>query len=93
MQIMGMNQRDFSREIGKSQAQVSKYLTGKTDIPDEIKIHCMNILSNHNSTGSSMEELISEVLTLQGDMHNEIRGALMNVISAYRKKSTGQIGH
>lgn len=79
-----MNQQKFSREIGKSQAQLSKYITGKTEIPSSILIHCMNIIQERNAGEASAEGLLYEVVMLDGDTHQEIRDALMKMIIAYK---------
>ena len=87
----GMNQNDFSKEIGKSQAQLSKYLTGKTKIPNDIFIHCTNIIRKHNSSSAGVEDLLYEVLMLDGDAHSDLRDALMKMIIAYKRKSGSEI--
>jgi len=87
MQATGLKQRDFSELIGKSQAQVSKYLSGKTEIPGRVKIHCVNILKEHSQKGSSVEELQFEILELEGEEHRSIREALMGMISAYKNRN------
>lgn len=87
MQATGLKQRDFSELIGKSQAQVSKYLSGKTEVPGCVKIHCMNIIKKHSQKGSSVEELLFEIQDLEGEAHRSIREALMGVISAYKNRS------
>lgn len=80
-----MNQMEFSNEIGKSQAQLSKYIAGKTKIPHDVFIHSMNILRRHNIRELTIEEILYEVMTLDGESHREIREALMKMIIAYKK--------
>ncbi|MCL2893745.1 helix-turn-helix transcriptional regulator [Brenneria sp. MC1SB4.1] len=87
MQATGLKQRDFSEIIGKSQAQVSKYLSGKTEVPDYVNIHCVNIIREHSQLGSSVEELLFEIQGLEGEEHRSIREALMGVISAYKNRN------
>ncbi len=83
MSLKGTRQHEFAREIGRSQAQLSKYLSGKTSIPADVSIHCMNILRENNNTECGVEELICELMALRGEVHKEIREALMKVIRAY----------
>ncbi|KFX11864.1 hypothetical protein N6P31_22035 [Pectobacterium betavasculorum] len=76
--------------MGKSQAQLSKYLAEKGSIPAEVMIRCMNILKEGNFPEPGVEELIYELISLKGDAHKEIREALMKVIRAYRKNQHDQ---
>lgn len=85
MAAKNMNQLEFSNEIGKSQAQLSKYIAGKTKIPHGVFIHAVNILKKHNISELAVEEILYEVMTLDGESHREIREALMKMIIAYKK--------
>lgn len=87
MHLSGHKQHDFSKLIGKSQAQLSKYLSGKTEIPASVIIHCMNILRRYNQTGHSTDALFLEILELKGEEHRPIREALMSMIAAYKIRS------
>ncbi|GHD68913.1 hypothetical protein GCM10007164_11210 [Luteimonas padinae] len=42
--LLGLSQRDFGRQLGKSQGLISKYESGHVVPPAAVVIHCMHIL-------------------------------------------------
>lgn len=42
--VTGLNQGDFAKLLGKSQAVVCRYEKGKVEPPGEIVMHCMQLL-------------------------------------------------
>ncbi|AUU99608.1 hypothetical protein PUATCC27989T_05198 [Phytobacter ursingii] len=81
-----LNQHDFSILIGRSQSQVSKYLTGKSDIPSDVNIQCMNIIKNIKPDKDSHMELLIKVIQLQGDDNKALRRVLMELILAWQER-------
>jgi len=86
MKKLALNQRNFSKLLGKSQSQVSKYLTGSCDIPGDVSIRCMNIISNTGLESDSHMELLFKVLKLQGEESRPLRRALLEMINAWNGK-------
>lgn len=82
-----MKQAEFARVIGKSQAQVSKYLSGSSKPPDDIIIRCMNIVVNKKSDKSNLLLLLFEISKLGDDHHREMRAALLSMITAYKGRA------
>jgi len=81
-----LNQAKFSKLIGKSQGQVSKYLSGASKPTSEVYIHCMNIISKNPEINSNYLDLLFEVSKLEEEQHNDIRAALLGIINAYNSK-------
>lgn len=86
MRISDCNQKDFSTMIGRSQAQISKYLSGKSEIPAEVSIRCMNIIRQVEPEKDSHIELLFRVSVLNDERHQPLRRALMEVIRAWEEK-------
>lgn len=86
MKKSSLNQRDFSSLIGKSQSQVSKYITGNSEIPGEVNIHCMNIITTSEPDNESHTELLVKVMQLHGENNKALRKVLLDIIEAWLKK-------
>lgn len=84
MKKSGLKQAGFAKKIGKSQAQVSKYISGDSKPSTETYIHCMNIINSSEQGDESLLDLINEVSRLDGDKHKHIRNALVEMIKAYK---------
>lgn len=84
MEKSKLNQRDFAKKISKSQAQISKYISGESKPSSTTYIRCMNILSDHSKGDGSLLDLINEASELSGEKHLGIRSALIEVIRAYK---------
>ncbi|EAQ65268.1 hypothetical protein MED121_18545 [Marinomonas sp. MED121] len=78
-----LSQKDFSKKLGKSQAQISKYISGESNLSAKTYIHCMNILSQLENDDDSLILLLKETSRLKGEKHKEIRKALIDLIKAY----------
>lgn len=81
-----LNQAEFSNLIGKSQGQVSKYLSGASKPTSKTYIHCMNIISKNSGINNNYLDLLFEVSKLEDEEHNAIRSALLGMINAYNLK-------
>lgn len=84
MKKSGLNQDEIARRIGKSQAQVSKYLNKASIPPEDAIIHFMNIIASYPPDEGHFFELLMQVYTLNGEQHKEFRVALTKTICAYR---------
>lgn len=87
MSKTSLNQRGFAKLIGKSQAQVSKYITGSSDIPGDVNIHCMNIITGKEPDKDSHIELLVKVIQLNGEENKALRRVLMEMILAWQAKN------
>ena len=85
MKKQTLTQKQFSSLLGKSQSQVSKYLTGSCDIPSDVSIRCMNILMNADLDSDCHMELLFKVMKLQGEGLRPLRRALLEMISAWNE--------
>ncbi len=83
----GLSQIDFAEKIGKSQAQISKYLSGTSSPKKETIIHCVNILKKESPNESDFFNLLFEVLELKEEKHREFRFALTKIIKAYKSNT------
>ncbi|MNO73202.1 hypothetical protein D3C76_641630 [compost metagenome] len=86
MKKKALNQREFAQEISRSQAQVSKYLSGNCEIPGDVIIRCSNIIMCSSPEPDNHIELLLKVNQLQGDEHLAIRRALMGMINAWQDR-------
>lgn len=84
MEKSGLSQAGFAKSIGRSQAQVSKYISGDSKPTTKIYIHCMNIISSSEHSDGSLPALINEVSKLNEEKHLHMRRALIEMIKAYR---------
>ncbi|WP_338593694.1 helix-turn-helix transcriptional regulator (plasmid) [Shewanella khirikhana] len=84
MKKSGLNQHDFAKKIGKSQAQISKYISGDSKPSTRTYIHCMNIITSSGPSDGSLLNLMHEVSMLDGEKHEHMRNALIATIKAYR---------
>ena len=87
MKKSSLNQQEIAKKIGKSQAQVSKYLNRTSMPPEETIIHLMNIIASYPSDDSHFFELLTQVYTLNGEEHKDLRVALAKIIHAYNSVS------
>jgi len=79
----GLNQSDFSKLIGKSQGQLSKYLSGASRPTHTIIIRCVNILESSVEEDGSLLNLMIEISKLDGEKNIDIRKALLATIKAF----------
>ncbi|MCA0952148.1 helix-turn-helix transcriptional regulator [Shewanella chilikensis] len=86
MKKSGLKQADFAKKIGKSQAQISKYISGYSKPTTKIYIHCMNIIRSCEQGDGSLLDLMNEVSGLDGEKHEHMRHALIETIKAYKLK-------
>jgi transcriptional regulator with XRE-family HTH domain len=86
MKRTGLNQAEFSKLIGKSQGQISKYLSVASKPTSKIYIHCMNIISKNSEISNNYLDLLFEVSKLEDEEHSTIRSALLEMINAYNSK-------
>lgn len=87
--ISELNQEDFSKKLGKSQSQVSKYLSKKSMPPSDTLIHCMNIISAYEdktSTETPYQMLLDKVQKLEGSQNSHICEALLGVLNLFDKE-------
>jgi len=80
----GLKQSDFAKTIGRSQAQISKYISGDSKPTAKIYIHCMNIVNSFEYGDGSLLELINEISSLDGEKHKHMRHAVIEMIKAYK---------
>ncbi len=91
MKQKGLNQTGLAHLIGKSQAQISKYLN-QTSIPsDAVIIRIMNIISESPPEDGHFFELLRLIYTLNGEQHKNLRIALTKTIDAYNSASRKQL--
>jgi transcriptional regulator with XRE-family HTH domain len=82
-----LNQREMALKIGKSQAQVSKYLAG-TSIPSkDTIIHIMNIISSHQADHINHIDIYLQMSQLDAVKDHDLFAALMGMIRAYKAVS------
>lgn len=86
MRISGLRQSKFAKKIGKSQAQVSKYLSGESKPSTSVYIHCMNIIGAHEQGNGCLLDLINEVSKLNKDKDKDMRQAIIGMIKAYKSE-------
>lgn len=86
LESSGLSQQEFAKSIGKSQAQVSKYLSGKSGLSAKLLIHLMNIIRQSNDAKGEIYHVLAEVLELNADEDKGIRAALLQTIRAYKAR-------
>lgn len=84
MKRSGLKQSEFANKIGKSQAQVSKYISGDSNPTTSVYIHCMNIIGSHEQGDGGLLDLMNEVSKLNSDKDKRMRQALIGMIKAYK---------
>lgn len=92
MRKLALNQKQFSILLGKSQSQISKYLTGCCDIPGDVCIRCMNIIADAGIENDGHIELLLKALKLQGEGSRPLRRALLEMINAWNEKQSFKDG-
>ncbi|WP_375751998.1 helix-turn-helix transcriptional regulator [Vibrio sp. HN007] len=89
LSFSNLNQEDFSKTLGKSQSQISKYLSEKSLPPSDTLIHCMNIIETHKdktTTETPYQILLTKVQKLEGSQNSHICEALLGVLNALDKE-------
>lgn len=79
-----MNQRELAKKIGKSQAQVSKYLAGTSVPSKEAIIHIMNIIASHQPDKINHVDIFIQINQLDPVKDHALFSALMGMINAYK---------
>lgn len=95
MKKSGLNQQEIAKRIGKSQAQISKYLNKTSIPPEDAIIHLMNIIASYPPDEGHFFELLMQVYTLNGEQHKDLRIAITKIIHSYNSAltiSSGAIG-
>ncbi|MEB3763424.1 helix-turn-helix domain-containing protein [Vibrio cholerae] len=90
MRITNLKQESFSKKLGVSQSQISKYLSGKSLPSAKTIMHCMNIIeknSDNENVNTPYDILIRKVRNLNGDHSEEICRALLQVLTTYERLS------
>lgn len=91
LDLSGLNQQKFAKSIGKSQAQVSKYLSGKSGLSVKLFIHLMNIIRQSNDEKGEIYHVLAEVLELNADEDKGIRVALLQTMRAYKGRAVPRL--
>lgn len=84
LKVSGLKQSEFANKIGKSQAQVSKYISGNSNPTIPVYIHCMNIIGSHEQGDGGLLDLMNEVSKLNSEKDKSMRQALIGMIKAYK---------
>ena len=83
-----LNQESFSKKLGVSQSQISKYLSGKSQPNAQTIIHCMNIIEQHRSTARAKtphDILLRKIKNLTGEYSEDICKSLLQVLATYER--------
>lgn len=82
-----LNQSEFAKEIGKSQAQVSKYLAGSSIPNKDTFIRIMNIIASYQPDQISHIDILIQMNNLDSVRDHELFVALLGMIKAYKSAS------
>jgi transcriptional regulator with XRE-family HTH domain len=84
MSRRSMTQNRIAKLIGKSQAQVSKYVSGTSVPSKDTIIHLMNIISESDAGHINPLDIFLQIHQLDPDRHRDFLTALMAMVKAYK---------
>ncbi|MGE6315693.1 helix-turn-helix domain-containing protein [Shewanella baltica] len=84
MSRASLNQAGIAKKIGKSQAQVSKYLAGLSTPSQEVIIHIVNIISECEADDVKPLDIFIQIHQLDPESDHDLLTALMRMVKAYK---------
>ena len=82
-EVLGQSQAEFGLSVGRTQAVVSKYESGSTEVPGDVVMHCVNTMQLKLAVQRppTEAELIGAVKrTLSGKKKASLRRALFALL-------------
>lgn len=76
------NQADFARDVGKTQALISKYENGSANPPMSVVNKCLKIIHDRNDSDVSSNKLAKRLKKLNDPAHLHIRKVIESMLNA-----------
>ena len=81
-----LNQTEFAATLGKTQGELSKYESGRTQAPNSVIERCLDILEM-NTADISADALAAKIIeNASAEEHSSLRSAISQMLNAAASK-------